>query len=125
MGYNKKQKKVWSIHQKSLSLQLSSMEQIERITRMEQCLDQLAEATQGLATALDRYAEAQDAVRALSAYLSSGEWMEDYEADEAGRLPENLKRGVLSQDGIWNVLGDCHELDIRMLEMVTDHLKNK
>ena len=101
------------------------MEQIERITRMEQCLDQLTEAAQGLAAALDRYAEAQTAAQALGAYLSSGEWRKDYEADEAGRLPEDLKRGVLSQDGVWNVLGDCHELDIRMLETVTEHLKNR
>ena len=101
------------------------MEQIERITRMEQCLDQLTEATRGLSDALDRYIEAQTAAQALGAYLSSGEWQKDYEADEAGLLPEGLKRGVLSQDGVWNVLGDCHELDIRMLEVVTDHLKNK
>ena len=99
------------------------MEQIERITQMEQCLDQLTEATQGLAAALDRYVEAQTAAQALEAYLSSGEWRKDYEADEAGRLPEGLKRGVLSEDGIWNVMGDCHELDVRMLETVTDRLK--
>ena len=101
------------------------MEQTERIAQMERCLEQLAEATQGLAAALDKYAEAQSAAQALSAYLSSGEWQKDYEDDEAGRLPEDLKRGVLSQDGLWNVLGDCHELDIRMLETVREHLKNR
>ena len=97
---------------------------IERIMRMEQCLDQLAEAVQGLSAALDAYDEAQTAAQALSSYLSSGEWRMDYEADEAGHLPEGLKRGVLSEDGIWNVLGDCHELDIRMLETVSGRLKN-
>ena len=63
------------------------MEQIERITQMEQCLDQLTEATRGLSDALNRYVEAQTAAQALGAYLSSGEWQKDYEADEAGLLP--------------------------------------
>jgi hypothetical protein len=36
-------------------------------------------------------------VRLLDEYYTSGEWQEDYEADEEGLLPANLKRGVLSQ----------------------------
>ena len=34
--------------------------------------------------------------------------------DEAGRLPADLKRGVLSEDGIWNLLTDCRELADRL-----------
>lgn len=30
--------------------------------------------------------------------------LKDFEADENGRLPEGLKRGVLSEDGLWNLL---------------------
>ncbi len=30
--------------------------------------------------------------------------------DEAGKSPEKLKRGVLSQDGIWNMLERNKEL---------------
>ena len=102
---------------------MDMQEKIERITQMERNLDQLAEAAKALSAALDQYAEAQSAVYALGAYLSSGAWSEDNETDEAGLLPENLKRGVLSQDGIWNVMNDCHELDIRMLEMVTSRMR--
>ena len=101
------------------------MEQIARIRQMEQCLDQATEATQHLFAALEKYKEAQSAIQSLSTYLSSGEWQKDYETDEAGQLPKDLKRGVLSQDGMWNVLGDCHELNIQMLELVTYQLKNK
>ena len=31
-------------------------------------------------------------------------------ADEAGNLPPDLKRGVLSEDGIWNLLSDYREI---------------
>lgn len=37
-------------------------------------------------------------------YMDSGLWKEDFEADERGELPANLKRGVLSEDGLWNLL---------------------
>lgn len=34
--------------------------------------------------------------------------------DEAGKFPEKLKRGVLSQDGIWNILERNRELSRRI-----------
>ena len=34
--------------------------------------------------------------------------------DEAGIFPEKLKRGVLSQDGIWNILERNKELTRRI-----------
>ena len=37
---------------------------------------------------------------ALREYEESGLWLQDYEADENGDLPPDLKRGVLSQDGL-------------------------
>ena len=40
----------------------------------------------------------------LEAYYTSGEWQEDYEADERGELPPDLKRGVLSQDALYDLL---------------------
>ena len=40
----------------------------------------------------------------LTAYYESGQWLKDYEADERGQLPPTLKRGILSQDGLWELL---------------------
>lgn len=40
----------------------------------------------------------------LEEYYTSGEWRDDYEADEAGQLPLDLKRGVLSQDGVYDLM---------------------
>ena len=54
----------------------------------------------------------QDDIAALSGYYGSQEWRKDFEDDEAGLLPEDLKRGVLSEDGLWNLLDSCKELRI-------------
>lgn len=39
----------------------------------------------------------------LSSYYESL-WKEDFEADEQGLIPKDLKRGVLSEDGLYNLL---------------------
>ncbi len=46
----------------------------------------------------------------LEAYYTSSYWKEDFQLDEEGKLPADLKRGVLSEDGISSVLDDYHEL---------------
>ena len=48
-------------------------------------------------------------VAELSKYYGSELWKLDFAADEAGNLPPDLKRGVLSEDGIWNLLSDYRE----------------
>ena len=42
----------------------------------------------------------------LFCYYDSGQWLRDYETDEAGLLPKDLKRGVLSEDAVYNFLAD-------------------
>lgn len=46
-------------------------------------------------------------LRLLDAYYTSGEWRDDYEADERGELPPGMKRGVLSQDGLYDLLEEA------------------
>ena len=64
--------------------------------------------------ALEQKASVQTDIRELSAYYGSDLWMEDYEADEAGALPEELKRGVLSEDGLYNLLAAYEEVQARL-----------
>ena len=95
-----------------------SMEQIDRIRQMERHLDRASQIVMQLSAALDQYAAAQESLKALEAYYESDEWKQDFAADEAGLLPENLKRGVLSEDAVWNVLSDSRELKARMQELI-------
>ena len=46
----------------------------------------------------------RETAQALGAYYGSDDWKRDLAADEAGLLPDDLKRGVLSEDGIYNAL---------------------
>ena len=84
---------------------------------MERSLNRSMVAVKRLSTALDKWDAIQDDIAALDEYYGSGEWRQDFEDDEAGKLPQDLKRGVLSEDGIWNLLADCKELNERMREL--------
>ena len=99
------------------------MEQIERIREMENCLDVSEKAIRELSEVLSAYEEAQLQYRKLSDYYGSDQWMQDYADDEAGKLPRDLKRGVLSEDGVYDLITENRELLVRMLRLVTTALE--
>ena len=100
------------------------MNRIERIRAMEALLNEIGDAVEALANALEDYAAAQAKIRRLSAYYGSDSWYGDREADENGKLPEDLRRGVLSEDLIYGVLTGNRDNAIRMLELGTRILKD-
>lgn len=71
---------------------------------MEELLDFIIEARKEQNINPQKSARIQEASRILAEYYGSDEWKRDFADDEAGILPKDLKRGVLSEDGIWNVL---------------------
>ena len=73
------------------------MTQLERIAAMEAAFDRARAALAvGDATSPD--------FPPLAAYMENGDWLRDYEADEAGLLPPDMKRGVLAQDALYDLL---------------------
>jgi len=86
------------------------MKQAERIHRMEKILDEAASAVKNLSGALEKYQTILPAVKELTAYYESPLWRQDFEDDCAGKLPGDLKRGVLSEDAVYNLLSDIQAL---------------
>ena len=93
------------------------MERIERITAMEQRLDHIAEALAGIDNALQGYAGLAEDLKALTEYYESGMWLSDFEADERGELPKDLKRGVLSEDAVYDLLSDIARIKAQMRKL--------
>lgn len=94
------------------------MTRIERITHMETLFDKSEEVVKRLEAALEDFAEIEHDIAKLEAYYNSQQWRKDFEADEVGKLPKDLKRGVLSEDGIYDLLSDyqCLKDQIRTIE---------
>mgnify|MGYP002622370893 CR=1 FL=1 len=81
-----------------------------RILDMEKRLNRAQEAVTRMAEALEQFKAIKKDIQLLSQYLSSKEWKHDFADSEEGNLPPDLPQGVLSEDGIWNVLEDYREL---------------
>ncbi len=91
-------------------------EAMDRIERMEIIFDKLNdliyeadnyEITDDL---ISRYKAFQPKARELERYYSSRDWKNDFKMDEQGKFPEYFKKGVLSEDGIYNTLDRNKEL---------------
>lgn len=78
-------------------LQQNIPEAIERIRYMEALFDRLQAVF------------SEEDLQILLTYYEGGQWLADYRLDELGLLPPDLKRGVLSQDGVYNFLFEITE----------------
>lgn len=92
-------------------------ERVERIRAMEERLDRCVEATARLSAACKQWKETLEDSRILEEYYHGDDWiwMEDYEADERGELPNDLLRGVLSEDAMYDYFSDRKELAKELL----------
>ena len=82
----------------------------QHIYAMENILDKATYMMDTLEKKIAEYEDFLSEIEKLEAYYTSQQWKDDYAMDEAGKFPEKLKRGVLSQDGIWNMLERNREL---------------
>lgn len=79
---------------------------IARVTRMEGYFDAVQKALHDNPASLNRDSRIGEMLAALTDYYENGQWLKDYECDERGELPHELKRGVLSQDGVYNLINE-------------------
>ena len=89
---------------------MKEKDEIKRITEMEAILNEALRRIDNADVAPEELLEYQSEIKKLDEYYSSQDWKDDYALDEEGLLPNNLKRGVLSEDGIYDALERNKEL---------------
>ena len=77
---------------------------VRRVEEMERCLDLLQKTADENPAEIRSNAQLQAMLRQLTDYYENGRWMQDYALDEQGLLPADLKRGVLSEDAVYDLL---------------------
>ena len=88
-------------------------EQETLITRIKEMEDRYHEVTRVLGeldTAIEEYNDFKDDLATLKDYMESGQWQKDFEADEAGLVPKDLPREVLSEDGLYDLLSGADRI---------------
>lgn len=88
---------------------------VERVKEMEDASNRVETMVKLVNQGLDRYTQLQKDIDLLRHYLASKKWMDDFEAEEAGKLPKDMPRGVLSEDGLYSLLNRVEDLEDRLL----------
>lgn len=83
-----------------------------RISEMEKIFDEVNNILKNSPDKLQML-NVLDKINKLSDYYSNGDWMYDYDLDDKKMLPPNFKRGVLSQDGLYDLLCEIDSLQNR------------
>ena len=81
---------------------------VERISKYEKIMDKAKEEM--AKPDAPKSKKLKNLMKELEDYYLSYEWKKDFEADEEELLPGDLKRGVLSEDGIYDLLDEYKEL---------------
>ena len=84
---------------------------MDRVGQMEQCFDMLKKAVSENPAGIREDSFLKSQLQRLIQYYESGQWLHDYELDEAGCLPQDLKRGILAQDAIYDLLEQIADID--------------
>ncbi len=85
-------------------------EHIDRINRMESILDSVSAKMEDPGLTKEELEDLQPKIKLLELYYTGNAWKEDFSLDEEGKLPKDLKRGVLSEDAIYNILEKNREM---------------
>ena len=91
---------------------LKIQETIIRVQRIEQILDEVLDALNNSPNSIKEDMVIREKIQQLTQYYDSRQWLEDYECDERGELPVDLKRGVLAEDTLYNFLDDIKQVQI-------------
>ena len=78
--------------------------QIERVNQMSEAFKRLSEVTASLTDGAEELKDLAPDVDLLKDYITSGQWLKDFEADERGEIGPDVDCSVLSEDGLYNLM---------------------
>ena len=97
---------------------------VDRITKNEEKFDKIYQSVEKLQESLKGFEKNKKDLSALQKYYGSDNWFKDKEAYEKNKIPK-IKAGVLSEDGIWNMLSEIDEIVVDMKRIIANHERNK
>ena len=95
----------------------------QHITKMENIMVRQEATVKKLEAVLDELDAQQKDYEALSTYFYSDRRSQDLEDEENHLIPEDLRRGVLSEDEVYNLFLDSRDAALHMMEAALKILK--
>ncbi len=89
---------------------------IKNITEMENILNETDSLISEMEVLIKKWKKNQNDFARLMSYYGSENWHKDREDDDAGIIPQDLPRGVLSEDAVHNTFGNRREISIELIK---------
>ena len=101
------------------------MEQLERIQKMEGHLNKYAQVLADAQKALEQLEQSQTEYIQLRDYYTGQDFFDDLEYLNSPEFPENIAFGVLSEDAVYDLMGEHFETAINLLDLSSSMLKER
>lgn len=101
------------------------MEQLERIQKMEEHLNKYAQVLADAQKALEQLEQSQTEYIQLRDYYTGQNFFDDLEYSNSPEFPENIACGVLSEDAVYDLMGEHFETAINLLDLSSSMLKER
>jgi hypothetical protein len=88
------------------------MTMIDRIKQNEESFNSAVKSVNKLNDALDEFISNRENIKIVNKYYGSKAWFKDKETLESGEI--KVKAGVLSEDGVWDMLDNIDEVIKKM-----------
>ena len=84
---------------------------VERIKEMEEKLNDSVKTIKEFEKVLEEFVKVQKVINKVSEYYGSENWFNDIEEYDSGKVPKDVKAGILSEDMAYDMLmnGDIEE----------------
>lgn len=78
-----------------------------------------------LGSSLEEFKNHQKEVEKLEKYYYSEKFMEDYDASNKGEIPDDINQGILTEDAIYDLLGDNYYMARELLDLANYIIQDK
>lgn len=78
-----------------------------------------------LCSSLEEFKNHQKELEKLEKYYYSDKFMEDYDASNKGEIPDDINQGILTEDAIYDLLGDNYYMARELLDLANYIIQDK
>lgn len=78
-----------------------------------------------LSSSLEEFKNHQKELEKLEKYYYSEKFMEDYDASNKGEIPDDINKGILTEDAIYDLLGDNYYMARELLDLANYIIQDK
>lgn len=101
-----------------------SKKEIEEVKKYESILNKQLDLIDKLNKTIDEFKKNKKDYIKLRDYYNSEQYFEDLAKDKNGEYPEDLPRGIFSEDAVFDLFGEQFNIGIKMAETGLDTIKN-